>query len=463
MLIRAMSRPAATSARIISGDELAGPIVQTILVLSIPGSSPHHYETHKPERGSGAGVLSSGRRGSLAAFQFRRGRAPAVRMSFILIDDPAKLPDLARALASERRIALDCEAAGFHRYSDRLCLLQISTAQTNWIVDPLAFDPGEALRGPLGNPAVEVLMHGADYDLRLLDRDLDIALHGLFDTQVAAAILGESALGLAALLETHLGVKLSKKHQRADWARRPLPADMLEYAASDTIHLHELSDLLRDKLVKAGRLEWALEECRYLEQTRWEGAEAAEEDPVARVRGARDLQPREVAGLREALEWRNQIARERDKAPFRVAGDQALLEVVVTRPGTTEALAAVKGLSPALARQNGQELLDRLDRIGALPDGSLVPYPRRARSGPGRPTPDIEERAERLKEVRNRRADELKIDRGTLLPNAVLLEVARLAPQTAQELESVPGLRKWQAAALGDGLLAAMRRKAAAR
>jgi ribonuclease D len=382
-------------------------------------------------------------------------------MSFILVDSPTDLSKLAQALASEPRIALDCEAAGFHRYSDRLCLLQISTAKANWIVDPLAFDPSEALRGPLGDPSVEILMHGADYDLRLLDRDLEIAVHGLFDSQVAAALLGESGLGLAALLETHLGIKLSKKHQRADWARRPLPADMLEYAAADTRHLRELADVLRDRLIKADRLEWALEECRALEDTRWEGGDG--EDPVARVRGARDLGPREVAALREALAWRDEIARERDRAPFRVAGDQALLDAVVRRPRTAAELGEVKGLSPALAKQSGQELIDRFDRVAALPERELVPYPRRSRTGPGRPPPDVDERAERLKQVRNRRADELKIDRGTLLPNAVLLEIARTSPTTEAELRAVPGLRRWQAEVLGEPLLAVLNRRTAAR
>jgi ribonuclease D len=386
-------------------------------------------------------------------------------MSFALVDDPAELPLLRRALASEPWLALDCEAAGFHRYSDRLCLLQISTSSATQIVDPLAFDPGDALRGPLEDPAIEVLMHGADYDLRLLDRDLSVSLRGLFDTQVAAALLGENSLGLAALLELHLGVKLSKKFQRADWARRPLPADMLEYAASDTIHLRELADLLRARLDQAGRLTWALDECRFLEEARWESKPGDDlEDPVARVRGARDLTPREVAFLREALAWRDKIARTRDKAPFRIAGDQALLEVVVRRPGTPDQLAEVRGFSRALASQEGQDLLERMARVALLPDGEIVPYPRRASTGTSRPSPDTEERALRLKEVRNRRADELGIDRGTLLPNAVLLEIARLEPRSPDELDMVPGLRRWQAEALGETLLATLnKRKVAAR
>ena len=386
-------------------------------------------------------------------------------MSFAFVDDPAELPLLRRALESEPWLALDCEAAGFHRYSDRLCLLQISTSSATQIADPLALDLRAALRGPLEDPDIEVLMHGADYDLRLLDRDLGVGLRGLFDTQVAAALLGENSLGLAALLERHLGVKLSKKFQRADWARRPLPGDMMEYAASDTMHLRELADLLRTRLNQVGRLAWALDECRFLEEARWEGERSDEvEDPVVRVRGARDLTPREVAFLREALSWRDGIARERDKAPFRIAGDPALLETVVRRPGTTGQLAEVRGFNRALASQEGQDLLERMDRVALLPEEEIVPYPRRARIGPGRLTPEAEERAVRLKEIRNRRADELGIDRGTLLTNAVLFEIARREPHSPDELDAVPGLRHWQAEALGEALLATLnKRRVAAR
>ncbi len=387
-------------------------------------------------------------------------------MSFTLVDDPAQVPQLRRDLTGQTWIALDSEAAGFHRYSDRVCLLQITTAGGTLIVDPLAFDPSDALRGPLEDPGTEILMHGADYDLRLLDRDLGVQLRGLFDTQVAAAVLGESALGLSALLEKYLGLKISKKFQRADWARRPLPDDMLEYAAGDTMHLRELSNILRAKLSEAGRTSWAVEECRFLEEARWNGAPAEEgdDDPALRVKGARDLTPREVAYLREALDWRDKLAKARDKAPFRIAGDQALLELVVRRPGTPEQLGEVKGFSPALARQEGQELLERMARIALLPDRDIKPIPRRSRGGPGRPTPDAEARDEKLKEIRNKRADELGIDRGTLMPNAVLLEIARKEPLTPEELATVPGLRRWQAEAVGEAMLALLnRRKTAAR
>ncbi len=375
-------------------------------------------------------------------------------MSSVQVRDASEAEPLARSLAGSRRFALDCEAAGFHRYSDRLCLLQVTTEDDTFIVDPLSFDPSDLLRGPLEDPEVEIVMHGADFDLRLLDRDLDIRLHGLFDTQVAAALLGESALGLQALLESRLGVSLSKKYQRADWAERPLKEGMLDYAADDTRYLRKLADLLREDLRTAGREAWAVEECRALEESATAPTDEEPEDVVVRVKGARDLTPREVTALREAIDWRDEIARARDRATFRVVGDPALLEAVVRRPLSDSELAAIKGFPKALARTDGDELLRRFDHVAQLPDDELRPYPRRPRGGgPGRPSPEVEELAEKLKNARNRRAEALGLDRGTLLPNALLLAIAQAAPADEQALFAVEGIRRWQVEAVGAQLL----------
>lgn len=382
-------------------------------------------------------------------------------MSYVHIKDTSEAEGLREELRQARRIALDCEAAGFHRYSDRLCLVQLTTETETYIIDPLAFDPSELLRGVLEDPEVTILMHGADYDLRLLDRDLGIRLQSLFDTQVAAALLGEQALGLQALLESRLGVSLSKKYQRADWAERPLKDGMLEYAADDTRYLMKLADLLMADLEKAGRTDWAHDECRALEDNALErdDADAEPEDPVTRVKGARDLSPREVTALREALEWRDQIARERDKAPFRVVGDQPLIEAVLTRPLDQKELSDIKGFPKGLARGEGVELLSRFDRVAQLPDGELTPYPRNHRRGPGRPPPEVEALAEKLKAARNRRSEELGLDRGTLLANAVVTAIAVQGPSTLEELARVDGVRAWQVEAVGPALLAVLNRK----
>ena len=371
-------------------------------------------------------------------------------MTIRLISDAGSLQELGEGLTGESRVAVDLEAAGFHRYSDRVCLLQVSSSDQNFVVDTLAVDPSPVLRGPLESPTVTVLLHGGDYDLRLLDRDLDLHPVKLFDTQTAAALLGEPSLGLAALLEKYLDVHVSKKYQRADWARRPLPDEMLDYAASDTRHLHELADLLTERLEAVGRRTWAEEESTLMEALRWNAD--GDVDPVTKVKGVRDLELRQVALLREAWFWRDEVARARDRAPFRVAGDPALLEVVRERPLDVSALGRIRGFSPQLAGRSGKELLDRLEQTDRLDDSELVGYPR-GRAGPRRPQPEVEEIANRLKSIRNHVAEALGIDRGVLMSNTAILEIARIHPRSVEELAGVASVRRWQSETLADRFL----------
>jgi ribonuclease D len=175
-------------------------------------------------------------------------------------------------------------------------------------------------------------------------------------------------------------------------------------------------------------------------------------DPVTRVKGVRNLELRQVALLREAWFWRDVVARERDRAPFRVAGDSALLEVVHERPQNIPALGRVSGFSPQLAERSGKELLHRLEQIDILDDSELVGYPR-APAGPRRPPPDVEEVANRLKAIRNEVAEALGVARGVLMSNTVILEIARIHPRSAEELAGVAGVRLWQSETLADRFL----------
>ena len=374
--------------------------------------------------------------------------APGI-MTIRLISDAGSLQGLGEGLTGESRVAVDLEAAGFHRYSDRVCLLQVSSGDQNFVIDTLAVDPSDVLRGPLESPKVTVLLHGGDYDLRLLDRDLDLHPVKLFDTQTAAALLGEPSLGLAALLEKYLDVHVSKKYQRADWARRPLPDEMLDYAASDTRHLHELADLLTERLEAVGRRSWAEEESTLMEALRWNAD--GDVDPVTKVKGVRDLELRQVALLREAWFWRDEVARDRDRAPFRVAGDPALLKVVRERPRDVSALGRMRGFSPQLAERSGEELLDRLEQTDRLDNSELVGYPR-GPAGPRPPQPEVEEIANRLKPIRNDVAEALGV-RGVLMSNTVILEIARIHPRSVKELAGVTGVRRWQSETLADRFL----------
>lgn len=350
-------------------------------------------------------------------------------------------------------LAVDCEAAGYHRYSDRLCLVQLTAGGTTFVLDPLAVDLEPVLKPALEDPERRVIMHGAAYDLRLLRRDLNAAATNVFDTQVAAALSGEPATGLQALLERHLGVRVNKKFQRADWAARPLSREMIDYAAGDTRHLARLASVLEEKLAVLGRAAWAEEECRLLVGAAVEPEPAEAPDPVTRVKGAAKLDPRTITALRRGLEWRDGVARALDRAPFRVASDAALVGVAMARPVSVGALAAVKGFSPRFARTRSRSLLDAMEEVRRAPVEALIPYPRSKTPRKARPGPEAEAAFERLKAVRNRAAEKLGIARGAVMSNHVLLRVAGARPASRAELKALPEVRRWQAEVLGGELL----------
>ena len=204
----------------------------------------------------------------------------------------------------------------------------------------------------------------------------------LFDTRVAAQLLGMRAFGLAALLEQYFGLKLDKKHQRADWSMRPLPADMLDYAAQDTRHLLPLRERLRRELEQKGRWHWAEEEFRRAEGTRWDDQEP--DTGFLRLKGARDLTRRELARLRELVRWRDAIAAELDRATFRVAGNEVLLELSRTAPTSREGLFAVKGFPRGMSDVRSQEALQAIARGNEVPESDLPRFPK-ARAVGSRP------------------------------------------------------------------------------
>jgi ribonuclease D len=369
------------------------------------------------------------------------------------IETPAALAELVAAMRREPRVAVDTEAASFHRYRDRIYLVQVSTAQDTALIDPLAVADLSPLGTVLADPQIEKTFHDADYDLRVLDRDYGFRPRRLFDTRIAAQLAGEPAIGLAALLEKYAGVKLAKEHQKADWSQRPLLPGMLAYAAADTQHLLALRDTLERRLRELGRFDWAAEEFARLEALRWTGVAEGETDPHLRVKGAKGLPPRSLAAFRELHRWREGLAERDDRAPFRVIGNDALLSVSRAMPATIAELTGIKDLPASLARRHGPSLLDAVARARALPESDLPRLPRPARA-PHDPGFDV--RVEKLKAVRNRVATELGLDAGVLCGRPTLEAVARAQPKNRDELAATGELRKWQIAVLGDALLAAL-------
>ncbi len=374
-----------------------------------------------------------------------------------LIETQAELERLFQRLESEPLIALDTEAASFHRFQDRVYLLQLSSRQETAVIDPLAVTHLEPLGELLADPDREVVLHDADYDLRLLENEYGFRATNLFDTRIAAQLINEPAIGLAALLEKYLGVRLDKRYQRADWSARPLTPEMLNYAAADTQHLPILRDLLRERLRELRRLEWAEEEFEELSAAPRLAAEP-EEPGYLRVKGAKALNGRGLAILRELFQWREEIARRTDKAPFRILNNEPMLVMAKSPPRDLAELKTVRGIGTDQIERRGREILAAVQRGRQIPERDLPQVKRRQRQPPD---PAFDARLERLKTARNTLAQRYNLPPGVLCPNGVLEAVARIDPGTPGEMEEIPELRRWQLRELGTSLLAALRQSGA--
>jgi ribonuclease D len=369
----------------------------------------------------------------------------------VYLDTPDAVSRFLNSIGRADAIALDTEGASYHRFVDRIYLLQLATRDKSAIIDPLPIGTPPVLGDLLESPDVEVVFHDADYDLRLLQQDYGWHVRNIFDTRVAAQLLGIRAFGLAALLERYFGVKLDKKHQRADWSKRPLTDDMLEYAALDTTHLLALRDRLAAELDRAGRREWAREEFALLEGTRWPAEDG--DSAFLRVKGARDLTRRELAILREVVPWRDAVAKQADRATFRVIGNDQLLAIAKEQPPTREALGAIKGMPRGLLESRGAELLAAVRRGLAVPETELPRFPRAPR---WERDADFDARVLALKAVRDEAAQRLDLDPGVLGARDRLEAVARKNPATLEQLAQIPELRRWQVAVLGEPFVRAL-------
>jgi ribonuclease D len=369
-----------------------------------------------------------------------------------LIDSQADLEALFARLRNAPLLAVDTEAASFHRFNDRVYLLQISSRDETAIVDPLAVDSLTPLAEALADPGVEIVFHDADYDLRLLDREYGYRATNLFDTRVAAQLLNEPGVGLAALLEKYLGVRLDKRFQRADWSARPLSPPMLQYAASDTRHLPELRDILRAQLEARGRLSWAEEEFALLDGIRWSPPDG--EPGYLRLKGAKALKGRELAILRELFAWREGVAQQSDRATFRILNNEPMLTMAKQPPADMAALKAIPGIGGEQAERRGREILAAVKRGLEVAERDLP----RVERAPRKPFDQaFEARLERLKAARNRLAGELDLAPGVLCPNGTLEAIARSNPTTLEALGTLPELHRWQLREIGEQLLTAAR------
>ena len=349
-------------------------------------------------------------------------------------------------VGEQSEIAVDTEADSLHSYFDKVCLIQISVPGEDLIVDPLAKVDLNRFGELLANPAITKVFHGGDYDLRIMHRDFGFVVRNLVDTSICAQLLGYEGIGLAALLERHFGVKLNKTHQRADWSMRPLPPDMLAYAATDTHYLAALAAKLREELIALGRWEWAVEEFARLENVRYRENDD-DDEPWRKVKNIGGLDRRSLAVVRDLYEWRDKLARKADRPPFKVLGNDTIVELAKTKPESPRDLPSVKSLSRYHGERYGRDFVQIIRRVLEIPESEL---PEKNAPKPWIRDKSLEARIDRLKKVRDRFAKELKIDPSVLAPRHVLSGVATTATL------DVPAMREWQKKVIGPALLAAL-------
>ncbi len=371
-------------------------------------------------------------------------------MAETLLTDLPSLNLFAAELGQESVIAVDLEADSMHSYQEKVCLLQFSTPERTVLVDPLAIGDLSPLRQVLADPGVRKIFHAADYDIRCLFRDHGLVIRGLFDTMVSCQLLGEPKVGLADILDRYCGVRLDKKYQKADWSARPLSEPMLEYAAEDTRHLHRLMKLLEARLLEKGRLEWAAEEFRLLEQVR----HTSNNGPLyLRAKGAWALESRQLAVLEGLLQWRDGEAQSQDVPHFKVIDTALLIELARVMPRNLDAMRAVPGLRSWMVDRHGQGWVRVIDAALALPKEQWPVFPETVRTAED---PAAVTRLKTLKRWRTTKAAELGIDPGVLINNALLEAIAGRPPAALADLAGLPGMKNWQRQELGPGILAAL-------
>jgi len=375
------------------------------------------------------------------------------KREFWFVDDMPGLQRLANDFISEKTIAVDLEADSMFHFSEKICLIQIASAKTVALIDPLKIKDLSCLRPLFFQEDIRKVFHGADYDVRSLYRDFGIHINNLFDTELACRFLGMKETGLEAVLNNLFDVRLDKKYQKTDWSRRPLPENMLEYAVKDVLHLIPLSQYLTGRLENAARLSWVEEESRLLSGVR--PLDTDHQPLYLRFKGAGTLGPRKLAALEELLQFRRRIAKKEDKPLFRILGNQSLLRIAGLMPCSLKALDASEILGKKEMRTYGAAVVESVAKARKFPQKDLPVYPRK------KCLILSDEEKKRMKALafwREEKANLLKIDPFLISSKALMVAIAKKNPRLKQDFESLQEMRQWQKKEFADDLLDVLRK-----
>jgi ribonuclease D len=365
-----------------------------------------------------------------------------------LVTRPDQFNRTVRALLDQPIVSVDTESNSLYAYREQVCLIQFSIPGHDYLVDPLALKDISRLGKVFSNPKIEKIFHAAEYDLLTLQRDFGFEFRKLFDTMVAARIMGRKKVGLGSLLEEEFGIYLEKKFQRANWGKRPLPPEMLQYASLDTHFLIRLRNIFAKDLKAAGRWSIAEEDFTRLSQVNGTPPEPNGAD-VWRVSGVYDLSPSEVTILKELTEYREGQARSMNRPLFKVIGDRTLIAIAVDAPRTLEELAQLPGMSRGQVRRHGKALLN------AVKAGQSKPPTKR----PRRPRKDdrIIALTDALRDWRKITARKISVESDIVLPRDIMEEIGETMPEAREDLARLMKDIPWRHEKYGDEILEVIR------
>lgn len=365
-----------------------------------------------------------------------------------LIETQTKLKSIARELKQEKILAVDIESDSMYHFREKVCLIQISSRSSNFIIDPLKIRDISSIKTIFSRKDIKKVFHGADYDVRSLFRDYQFEIHNLFDTHLACRYLGYKETGLEATLKHFFNVSINKRYQKKDWSRRPLPQDMIDYAASDAIYLLPLFRILEKDLKKINRLYWVNEECEVLSQVR---PASPNSNPLyLSYKGAGNFSFGELAVLEKILQLRKKIARKKDKPPFKIFQNSSINKIVQSKPISLRRLAKTNAFSQKQIEMYGNLIIKAVDESLKIPKNELPYYPKKKSK-----TLRIadQKRIKLLKTWKEQKAEELKIDPALVSSKSLLTAIAVSNPKAQKDLEKIKEMKNWQIKEFGEDIL----------
>ena len=368
----------------------------------------------------------------------------AVLTEATLITRPDDLIKLVTQFARQPVLAVDTESNSLYAYQERVCLIQFSTPQADYLIDPLAFDDLSPLEAIFADRRIVKVFHAAEYDLICLRRDYGFQFANLFDTMLATRILGCKTLGLGSILEAEFGMVVDKRQQRANWGQRPLPQHLLNYARMDTHYLIPLRERLLNDLEKMGRWDLACEDFERL--CKINGAAQEEEPAIIRsIPGGRELQPRQYSVLLQLCTYREHAAQQMDRPLFKVIGDKTLLAIAEVCPKNPEQLKQLPGMTPGQMDRHGRGIIQAVQRgLAAKP----VSPPRSQR-----PDERFLSRLEKLRQWRKKTALSMGVESDVILPRDLLHALAEQNPKTQESLALILKDVPWRLNRFGSQIL----------